>query len=453
MDVPETGSNMLCKHEKILLINSPIYDTRLPWYQFLQPTVLLRLSTFYRGQGADIEFIDCLENTTNKPPQKSVLNKIEIEPGITLRKYRFGIPSYDLDQRLTALKKRGWNPDEVYVECFTTFWWEGAQEVVVNIRKVFPHAKVTLVGGYPHLAKDHALHTTGVDDVWSENNPSELNILPDLSLYSKAPTISYISLIDESQSADDVIEEILFIRKKYGRTRLFIFSDHRVASRFPKIYKSILEKVINLKERKAKYSDIRFSALGSIHPQDLIDDPSLAELMKRAGYRQLVFCDDRDIPTTRFAEDQWADMCLEAAELCHQAGFRPRTDEIISSLCLGRPGENLASRARLATLISHYAGSVIFWPYQPVPSECPTLPLEEQNGKWFPLRHSNEATYRDYLEIQGLATILNAKYRTRTFDFLGDSLIATLFQESIARQAWMPDPSVKGSLKLPVIMP
>lgn len=97
-------------------------------------------------------------------------------------------------------------------------------------------------------------------------------------------------------------------------------------------------------------------------------------------------------------------------------------------------------------------GSVIIWPYLPTGEECPDLPLEERNGKLFPLRTQNGYTYRDYLNVMGLTTVLNSKYRTKTFDFLGDRFVARLFQDSITRRAWEPDPSLKGILKLPIVL-
>ena len=51
----------------------------------------------------------------------------------------------------------------------------------------------------------------------------------------------------------------------------------------------------------------------------------------------------------------------------------------------------------------------------------------------------------------GLAVVLNAKHRSRTFDFSADGLIPRLLRESVERRGWDPDPSVKGGLKLPLV--
>jgi hypothetical protein len=134
------------------------------------------------------------------------------------------------------------------------------------------------------------------------------------------------------------------------------------------------------------------------------------------------------------------------------AGFRKRTEALNAGICIGRLGEDLAERALLITLVAHHMGSVILWPYQPAPAECPGVPLERQNGKLFPLREQNRLTYRDYLNLIGLSAVLNAKYRDCTFDFLSDGLVPRLFRASLERQGWDPPPEVKGSLQLPVLV-
>ena len=78
-------------------------------------------------------------------------------------------------------------------------------------------------------------------------------------------------------------------------------------------------------------------------------------------------------------------------------------------------------------------------PYQPTPAECsPTLPLEMQNGKLFPFAEENQLSFRGYQDILGLAAVLNAKYRSQTFDFLGDGLISRLVRESLVTGSWNP---------------
>ncbi len=80
------------------------------------------------------------------------------------------------------------------------------------------------------------------------------------------------------------------------------------------------------------------------------------------------------------------------------------------------------------------------------------MPLELQNGKLYPFRNANGVSYREYLNLHGLAAVLNSKYREHTFDFLGDGLISNLLRDSIARGAWDPPEHLKGSLQLPILV-
>ena len=93
----------------------------------------------------------------------------------------------------------------------------------------------------------------------------------------------------------------------------------------------------------------------------------------------------------------------------------------------------------------------MLWPYQPLPNECVGQSLEQQNGKLFPLRKLSGNHYSEYMDLLGLAAVLNAKYRERTFDFLGEGLVGRIFRDSVARRGWEPSEDVKGSVQLPVL--
>ncbi|HYT37415.1 MAG TPA: hypothetical protein VEL49_09570, partial [Ktedonobacteraceae bacterium] len=68
-----------------------------------------------------------------------------------------------------------------------------------------------------------------------------------------------------------------------------------------------------------------------------------------------------------------------------------------------------------------------------------SLSLEYQNGKLFPFAEYNGVSYRAYhQDLLGLAAVLNAKYRSRTFDFLGDGLIPRLVRSSLVSKSWNP---------------
>jgi len=430
--------------QRVLLLNPPVYDTRFHWAKWQQPTLLLRLATHYKRAGADVRFVDALFRRPAERLRRERVGTIDLD-GIKVNKWRFGISRAALDSRLRELERSGWQPDQVIVECFTTFWWEGAEEAIATAKRRFPATPVTLVGAYASLAPEHAKSHTLADSVVVQP-PDWLAGLPsDLSVYPETPPFAFITIGSGVRTAEEIVDEIA--SKAEGRqVRHFAIADHAPIRHSGMLFRSVLEGLIARRLRLCLY------AFGNIAASDLVEERDLPELMRRAGYVELWFSDDRDGSVGPDADEALVEAYVKAVDLCRNAGFPARSDILTGVVCIGRAEEDIAARTRLATMIASRVGSVSLWPYQPAPSECPGLELEDQNGKLFPLRHTSGLTYKDYLHLLGLAVVLSSKYRSQTFDFLGDGRISRLFRESIARQAWDPDPLVKGTLQLPVVM-
>jgi hypothetical protein len=427
--VPETYPR------RVLLCNPPIYDTRFPWARFQQPVTLLQLSTLLKRLGCDMRILDALHtepNTTLRRRRMRVFKRDDIP----LNWWRFGQLPSELAAQLIAFKREKWEPDEVYIEGFTTFWWEGVAETVALVRKQFPHARVILFGSYPTLAPDQATQQSGADVLIVGQIEGLAGLPLDLSLYTSLPAFTYLSIGTELRCAQELVEEF-FIRvtpsRKSERVWQMAFADHDVVRRFPAQFRVVLEACI---DHSCKVS---FYALGNLHPHDLIEDPELASLLLRAGFKQLVFADDRNLPLSEEAREALLDDYRCAIERCIAAGYPQRTDALVASACLGRLGEDPAEVVAFMTKLAHIAGSLMVIPYQPAPAKCaPTLPLELQNGKLFPFAENNYLSFRGYQDILGLAAMLNAKYRSHTFDFLGDDLISRLARQSLVTESWNP---------------
>ncbi|GEM_PF-2552412 len=427
--------------DNVLLLNPPVLDTRMHWARFHQPTLLLRIATHFRTRGRDVRLIDALDHPIDDRLKRTRVASLDLD-GTRINKWRFGREGTALVRDLRGLAAARWSPDAIFVACEEVFWWEGAAEMIATARECFPGVTIILTGGYAERAPQHATDIAAADIALSDPCP-EVSVLPiDLSLYPRHPRIAAVTLGAGTRSAAEIVDEMVAHRATHG-IRSFTFPEYRVASRLPSLFRAVLERIIACDLRCTLFS------LGSIAASDLIADSELATLMRRAGHAQVYFADDRDEPIDDYMTGAFLEATRLAIEGCHQAGFPARTDALMATVCLGRAGEDLAARARLATSVAHHAGSVVFWPYQPSLPECPNVPLEDQNGKLFPLRTRNEATYRTYLELLGLTTVLNAKYRTHTFDFMGDALISRMFRDSVQRRAWEPDPSVKGTVLLP----
>lgn len=430
--------------QRVLLINPPIHDIRLPWAKFLQPTLLLRLASSFENEGTSVKMLDAVFVADGQHLHKEAIGKIDLD-GRAIGRWHFGASRKEMTSRMRNFVKSNWYPDLIVVECLTSFWWQGAAEVIADARTIFPESKIALVGTYASVAKEHATENTQADYVIDEIPHKCLSPIPNLSVYEQLPSVVYLSAHSLNFEPKNITSTIDFLTTKY-QIHNFAFSDHALISTQPDVYREMLGQLIEQDRR------LKFYALGTISSFELAHNPELSRLMKQAGYTYLVLSDDRDLPVDDSVGQEWIASMEVAGKLLQDAGFDLRTGQVSASVSIGRLGENLGERAQTATLLSHHIGSVLFWPYQPALAECKGTLLQNINGKVFPLRADNGLTYQDYLELLGLGTVLNSKYRGRTFDFLGDGLIASLFRDSVSRLSWEPDPSVKGTIKLPYII-
>ena len=117
---------------RILLVE-PSYYTQYP------PLGLLKLSTLYKSQGHEVQFVRGLQLVT-----------------------RFV-------------------PDEVKVTSLFTWAWKPVWESIGFYRVLFPRAKISLGGVYASLTPDHA-RESGADEVFTGLVNEAENLLPDYSL-------------------------------------------------------------------------------------------------------------------------------------------------------------------------------------------------------------------------------------------------------------------------------
>lgn len=431
--------------QRVLLINSLVYDTRFHWSDKHLPANLLKIGSFYRQQRAEVRYINPVERqgrmVLRKRRVKLIQMDAETEP-ISVPKWRFGALKTEILGKLREFRNSGWTPDCVFVEGFATFWWEGTAEVIGLAKQIFPDTPITLVGGYPSVAPDHAERRSGADDsvvgLWEDVRSQPL----DLSLLPLNTSIYFLDTNGGTRPEATIIAE--YEQAANAGVRRFAFMEHGLADVYPDLFSTLLTEI---SERTRATT---FAALGNISPQAIAEQPGLADLLRSSRFTEIVFSDDREFHGDDARRHQELEYYRAAVGRLHAAGYKPRSGCISASVSIIGPNEDVEATSRYITLASHYAGSVILWPYQPSADQCPGIPLEDQNGKLFPLRGRHGLSYRQCLELLSLGTVLNSKYRDCTFDFLGDSLTARLFRESLERRGWLPDPMVKGSLQLPV---
>lgn len=353
--------------------------------------------------------------------------------GLTLWRWHFGWSWEQIERKFEELERDDWKPDAIYITCLMTFWWEATRDLVSRLRKRFPRSRIILGGVYASLFPDHVRRNIPGVVVDIETGILAKRYPPDLSLYSDPPHFSGI-LLQRSRSANQIVDEIE--AKSDLGVREFAFFENQIPGEKPNHFENVLDLII------ARGLTVRLVALGNLPPAALTKN--LVTKMRRAGFRQIFLQDSEASPSA-------LDDYLGAYERCMDillayGGFRPRTGDVTAMALVGTPGENLEQVAARLTYLTHIVGSINLVPYQPTPGTRAferyghylPVELEKQNGKLFPFARLNFATFSDYQELTRLAALLNSKYRSTTFDFLGDGEVGKMVRKSIAEETWRP---------------
>jgi pyruvate-formate lyase-activating enzyme len=146
---------------KVLLVNPPIYDFAA--YDFwMRPYGLLSVAGKLRGQ-ADFHLFDYMDRRADPGESPSdrwgrgQFHSERIVPPEVLKdipRYfrRFGLPR---ERFAACLQERG--PfDYAFVQTMMTYWYPGVREVIEDIRRSCPEARVVLGGNYAILCSEHA---------------------------------------------------------------------------------------------------------------------------------------------------------------------------------------------------------------------------------------------------------------------------------------------------------
>lgn len=150
---------------KILLLNPPIYDFAA--YDFwIKPYGMLSVAGYLRSRAEFIlfDYLDRLHPfmAGRKEPQSDewgrgrfYCEKVTSPPclaQIPRHFRRFGLPRSMFQHFLTKQQPC----DFVFVQTMMTYWYTGIQEVIEDVRKVWPKAKIVLGGNYITLCSNHA---------------------------------------------------------------------------------------------------------------------------------------------------------------------------------------------------------------------------------------------------------------------------------------------------------
>jgi len=177
---------------RILLVNPPIYDFAA--YDFwLKPYGMLSAAGNLRGK-ADFKLFDYLDRMHPFTVRQKELESDQWGRGRfhfekipnpacleAIPRYfrRFGLPRNMFEEFLS----REGTFDFVFIQTTMTYWYKGVEEVIEDIRKIWPQTKIVLGGNYVTLCGSHAeklgadflVQTNELEPLWKY-----LGISPDL---------------------------------------------------------------------------------------------------------------------------------------------------------------------------------------------------------------------------------------------------------------------------------
>ena len=294
---------------------------------------------------------------------------------------------------------------------------------------------------------------SGADEIRVGSFPEAAKLLPDLSLYEEAPYSTGIYFYSSSptiystgrtrrpRAVSKILKEIK--SKADMGVREFVFFDEEIWAEDRDAFANLLDAIA-----KADVN-AHFVLPGNISPRLITQE--LARKMRRAHVTQvylrcdLFFGPDAVRYATPLSEYE---RCIHA--LVEKGGFEPQEGTVAAMLVAGFPYEDLDAVSERLIQLAHIVGSVMLVPFQYVPglhtgqqftralSQNGHFSPDQFNSKIFPLARFSGKKLEDYLELTRLAALLNSKYRSKTFDFLGDGLAAKMFRESIRTEGWNP---------------
>lgn len=465
-----------------LLVNPPVYDTQY-WAQWSQPYGLLRIATLLKKHGYKrVELFDFMETNEGRKVSRHRINPGEAysereEPTRPLRPHALSDESGTLDlcryhfgktwsQCERWLDAQGFDanhpPDEVWISCIMTYWWESARDLIARVKRRFGKRTTVLLGGiYPTLVPEHAARYTNADIVVVGEVPAANDLWPDLSVYASPPAYAIVTpgrgcpfncaycaqrTINAGRTRvhhrkpSDIVAEMRHQYEIYG-IREFAFYADFLLWKPERYFQSVLEQLV------AERLPFRVHAPEGLDTHYLSRSQRLLDLMKKAGFQKLYLpCESIDDGYLKSLNRRHVTLedFAKAVSMCEKAGFRLRNLEVNAFVLYGLPKESIDGVVKTILFVSEIVGSVIPMLFTPVPTTkiyddyLPYLrergwdrDLHMLNGKLYPFLEMNEGSIEDYIDLQRLMFTLNAHYRSRSFRVFGDTRVSNAFRRNI----------------------
>ncbi len=466
-----------------LLVNPPVYDTQY-WAQWSQPYGLLRIAKLLSDYGYKrIEFFDFMEADERcKVPDHRIrpgedyserdeptrpIPPVAIEKdGQTLELFKrhFGKTWQEFEAWLDDKElTRRHPPHEIWISSIMTYWWESVRDLVVRLRRRFGSKPTILLGGiYPTLAPKHAAKMTGADLVVVGDVAEANDLWTDLSVYETPPPYAIITPSRGCpydcgycaqkklnvgrrkpcrRKPEDMLAEMKDKHRKHGIQDFAFYADYLLFD-----YKNGLMPL--LRSIVAEKLPFRLHAPEGFHTRALAQSQELVDLLKAARLQKVYLPFehiDPDYLASMNRDHVTLDHFVQAARMCEKAGFKLRNMAVNAFVLYGLPGEKIDDVVRSILFVSGVVGSIIPMLFTPVPGSRvyeqyePFIKakgwdkdLHMLNGKLYPFLELNEGSVSDYVDLQRLMYMLNAHFRSKSFQPFGDGLVAERFRANLS---------------------
>ncbi|HUI30182.1 MAG TPA: B12-binding domain-containing radical SAM protein [Candidatus Acidoferrales bacterium] len=486
------------KRKTALLISPPLYDTQY-WAEWSQPYGLLRIAALLKKyQYKRIELFDFLETGEDRKVANYRINPndryseqgrpIKTEPvkitknGETLKLLwrHFGKSWEELEM---WLNEKGFDkrhpPTEIYISAVMSYWWEAVRDLTIRLKNRFgDRPKIILGGIYPSIAPEHAARMTKADIIVDGEVEEANDLWPDISFYEKPQTYGIVTpsrgcpfncsycaqlKINAGNRAvrfrdpKDIVAEMSHKYDEYGIRDFAFYADFLLWD-FGNNLTRVLERIISEK------LPFRLYAPEGLDTKFLSSSQHLCDLLKESNFQKIYLpvesIDDGYLKILNRRHVK-LEHYVKAVKMVQKAGFTLRNLDVNSFVLYGLPGEKIDNVVKTAMFVSEMVGSIIPMLYSPVPSTTlyqNHLPyfkergwdkkLQYLNGKLYPFIHMNEGSISDYVDLQRMMFMLNAHYRSESFQLYGHSLVNEAFRSNIRNgfenmvnlyKGWIPE--------------
>ena len=165
--------------KRALLVNPWVYDFKCHDF-WIKPVGLLRLASFLKDNGFNVDLIDCMDRLDRDAPEEfkksdnfgrgafysEEITKTGPYTRVPRKYKRYGMTVEAFEKKLSSIER----PDIIFTSSSMTYNYEGVVLANRIIKEKF--LKPVVLGGiYPTLCREHAQKYSKADYVWA----SELN--------------------------------------------------------------------------------------------------------------------------------------------------------------------------------------------------------------------------------------------------------------------------------------